>query len=150
MPYGQIIISLPKRYWYWTGQRGVTIDEKLSWTSHIGNIVTRMSRGICIILKKSARLLDKSSLKMVTQSLVLSHLDYCPTVWSSASQKEMSKLQLIQNRAARLVLQCSIRENVLEMHERLSWLMVTDRLTCSLILFVRFTNSIYIYIPNCL
>ena len=120
---------------------GVTIDETLSWTSHIGSIVTRMSRGISII-KNSASLLDESSLKIVIQSLVLSHLDYCPTVWSCASQKELSKLQLTQNRAARLALQCSIRKNVLKMHDRLSWLMVKDRLKCSLILFLKSIHSV--------
>ena len=53
------------------------------------------------------------------QALVLSHLDYCPAVWTSAAKKDLRKLQLVQNRTegqARLALQCRNRSNILHMH----------------------------------
>ena len=118
---------------------GVTIDDKLSWSTQIRNIVVRMSNGIYAI-RRSAHLLNYTTRKLVIQSLVLSNLDYCPVIWSSASKQEISKLQLVQNRAARLALRCSVRSSVDAMNARLSWMRVDERLACSLILFL---NNVY-------
>lgn len=50
--------------------------------------------------------LTPASRVLVTQALVLSHLDYCSAVWSGAAKKHRSKLHIIQNKAARLALHC--------------------------------------------
>ena len=118
---------------------GVTIDETLSWSTQINNTVVRMINGIYAI-RRSAHLLTNTTIRLVIQSLVLSNLDYCPVIWSSASKQELSKLQLAQNRAARLALHCSVRSSVDAMHARLSWMRVDERLACSLILFL---NNVY-------
>ena len=118
---------------------GVTIDESLSWSTQIKKTVVRMIYGIYAI-RRSAHLLTNTSVRLVIQSLVLSNLDYCPVIWSSASKQEISKLQLAQNRAARLALRCSVRSSVDDMHTRLSWMRVDERLACSLILFL---NNVY-------
>ncbi len=87
---------------------GVAIDETLSWATQINNIITKMSRSISII-RRSAFFLANTARKQVIQSLVMSHLDYCPEIWSTASKQELNKIQLTQNRAARLALHCSER-----------------------------------------
>jgi hypothetical protein len=48
----------------------------------------------------------------VLQALVLSYLDCCPVMWSRAAKKDLVKLQLAQNRAARLALHCNQRANI--------------------------------------
>lgn len=55
-------------------------------------------------IRKSTYLQNDTTVKLLIQSLVLSHLDYCSTVWSCAPKQELLKLQLIQNRAERLAL----------------------------------------------
>ena len=57
--------------------------------------------------------------------------------WSAATKKDLGKLQLAQNRAARLALGCTQRANITNMHVNLSWLKVEERLTSSLLLFMR-------------
>lgn len=106
---------------------GVTLDGTLSWSTHTDNVVAKMSRGISII-KRCSSLLTDVILKQVFQSLVLSHLDYCPSVWSNASRQELNKNQLTQKRATRLALNCSMRDSVEGMHTKLSWLKVEDRI----------------------
>ena len=98
-----------------------------------------MSNGIYAI-RRRAHLLTNATIRLVIQSLVLSNLDYCPVIWSSASKQELGKLQLAQNKAARLALHCSVRTSVDSMHARLSWMRVNERLAYSLIMFL---NNVY-------
>ena len=67
--------------------------------------------------------------------LVLSYLDYCPVIWSSVAKKDLVKLQLAQNRAARFALNCNQRADINTMRARLSWLRVEERLTASLLIY---------------
>jgi hypothetical protein len=46
-------------------------------------------------------------------------------------------LAIVQNRAARLALECTHRANINNMHVNLPWLKVEERLTSSLLVFVR-------------
>lgn len=71
----------------------------------------------------------------VVCTLVLCHLDYCSVVWSAASSSHLKQLQVAQNKAARLVLRCSLRTSVVEMHERLAWLMVKQRLSVNMLVY---------------
>ena len=66
---------------------GVTLDSHLSWSTHINNITKNVGRGLSTI-RRCAGLLTSTSVVQVIQALVLSHLDYCPAVWSSAAAKK--------------------------------------------------------------
>lgn len=128
---------------------GVTLDGQLSWERHIENIVKKMGRGISCI-RRCCFFLTPASRVLVTQALVLSHLDYCSAVWSGADKKDLSKLKIAQNKAARLTLPCplGVRQNTERMHASLSWLRVEERLACNLMGFFR--NICYSKQPNCL
>ena len=78
----------------------------------------------------------------------LSYLDYSPVIWSSSAKKYLVKLQLAQNRAARLALHCNQRANINTMHSSLYCLKVEERLTASLLVFIR--NIDVLEITNCL
>ena len=77
----------------------------------------------------------------IVQSLVLCHLDYCSTVWSSAASGDLRRLQVVQNRAARLVLNRPLRANVDHMHACLSWLTVENRLSFNTLLMFKTVMS---------
>ena len=78
----------------------------------------------------------------------MSHLDYCSVVWSGATKRDLGKLQLAQNRAAQLALKSTRRANINDMHVNLSWLKVEERLTYSLLVFVRGVDKLKV--SNCL
>ena len=67
---------------------GITLDCKLSWSKHIASMVAKMGRGLAVI-KRCSAFLTSHSKKQVLQALVLSNLDYCPVVWSSAASKDL-------------------------------------------------------------
>ena len=69
------------------------------------------------------------STRQVLQTLVLSHLDNCSVLWSGDTKRDLGKLQLAKNRAARLALGCTQKANINNMHVNLSWLKVEERLT---------------------
>ena len=69
-------------------------------------------------------------------------------IWSCAAKKHLVKLQLAQNRAARLALHCNQRADINAVHASLYWLRVEERLTASLLLFIRNINVLKI--PNSL
>lgn len=68
----------------------------------------------------------------VLQCLALSHLHNCLVICYSAAKNGLQKVQIVQNRAADLVLNCPFRQQVEEMHAGLFWLMVEERLLLSL------------------
>ena len=116
---------------------GVTLDFKQSWSKHVDTTIAKTGRSLSII-KRCSAFLTTLSTRQVLQALDLSHLNYCSVVWSGATKRDFGKLQLAQNRAARQALKCTTwRANINNMHVNLSWLILEERLTSSLLVFVR-------------
>lgn len=112
---------------YETKLLGIIDDSRLSWSKHIDSMCAKMGRAVTII-KRYAKFLTSKTIKVISQALILSNLDYCSTVWSNATAEKIRKLQIIQNRAARMVLGCDYYTSLKFMHEKLNWLSVYDRL----------------------
>ena len=70
---------------------------------HTDATVAKIGRGLAVI-KCCSVFLTLLSTKQALQALVLSYLDYCPVTWSSATKRDLGKLQLAQNRAAQFTL----------------------------------------------
>jgi hypothetical protein len=105
---------------------GVTLGCKWSCPKHIDLMVIKMGTGLSGI-KRFYAFLTPHSTKQVLQALVLSYLDFCPVIWSSAAKKDLVKLQLAQNRASRLAHHCNQWAYINTIHASLSW--VEERLT---------------------
>lgn len=54
-------------------------------------------------INRIRHLLDQETLSLNVQSLVLSKLFYCSSVWSGTAANNIKKLQLVQNFAARII-----------------------------------------------
>ena len=115
---------------------GITIDNQMSWSKHIDNIVSRMGRGVCMV-RRVSRFLTVETRRQVLNAIVLSLLDYCFVVWSDASKGDLERLQLAQNKAARCALNCNNRTSINLMHDRLRWLRVDQRTSYVLLNFIR-------------
>ena len=57
-------------------------------------------------------------------TMVLPHLDYCCTIWRTASDTNIGKLQKIQNRGMRIIWQCHPRTHIADMLLNLKWLSI--------------------------
>ena len=125
---------------------GMILDETLSFKSHIEKLSTRLSKTLGI-LSNIKHLIPISIKKNIYSSLILSHLNYCSTIWCNANQTDINKLRVILNRACRHIL--NIRETKtpsIYLYRKLNWLMVDERLALNTALdFYKLHHKIYSY-----
>ena len=79
---------------------GVVIDSNLTWADHINLIALKISKSVGI-LSKLKHSLPRKILRTLYQTLILPHLSYCCSVWSSATKTQLNKLFILQKRAIR-------------------------------------------------
>ena len=101
------------------------MERSLSIIKHCSTFLTALSMRQ-VLQALVSTFLTTLSTRQVLQALVLSHLDYCSVVWSGDTKRNLRKLQLPQNRAARLALGCTQRTNINDMHVNLYWLKVEE------------------------
>ena len=81
---------------------GIQIDKTLSWKEHINTIASKISRGIGM-LRYAKRYVLLSTIKIMHGSIVEPYLRYCCVVWGYCTETDLKRLQILQNRAARIV-----------------------------------------------
>ena len=81
---------------------GITIDNKLSFEFHISEIC-RKAGGQLNALKRLGSNLPLHVLKVVANSFILSHFNYCPLVWYFSTGKQIQKIEKIHERVVRFI-----------------------------------------------
>ena len=83
---------------------GVVIDEKLTFNTHIDQLVSKCNR-ICGFIKRSVGFRAPSLVKFrLYQSLCLSSLDYCSSVWSPHNVTSIKKIESVQRSMTKFIL----------------------------------------------
>ena len=75
---------------------GVTIDNKLDWSSHIAKPTKKVASGIGAI-KRIRHLVPRATLVLIYQALIQPHFDYCNIVWRNCGITLQNKVQKLQN-----------------------------------------------------
>ena len=81
---------------------GVYIDSRLSWSSHISHVASKISKNIGIITR-ARKVLNKKTLTTLYYTFIYPYLNYCSTVWGSAPPTKLSKLLSLQKRIVRII-----------------------------------------------
>ena len=105
---------------------GVTLDTTMTLDNHITNTV----RSVNMQLRKIStirRYLSDSAVKTVVPSTVISRLDYCNSLYAGLPKKQINRLQLSHNNAARLISLTSRRDHITPVLNELHWLPVYKR-----------------------
>ena len=105
---------------------GVTIDQNLSLDQHVTNVV-KASNFHIMGLRHIRPLLDEKTANTVACSIVSSRLDYCNSLLYGTSNKNMAKLQRVQNALARVVTGTKRRDHIRPALKKLHWLPVAQR-----------------------
>ena len=105
---------------------GVIFDSNLSFNKHVTTVVQSCFFQLRNISKIKS-FLSTANLEIVIHSFISSRLDYCNSLYSGLNKKTISRLQLIQNSAARLLTNTRKREHITPILAALHWLPVSAR-----------------------
>ena len=105
---------------------GVTLDKRLTFDTQVGNI--------CKAVHYHARSLRHirnslpNSLAQTVASSIVSRLDYCNSLLTATSQKNIARLQRAQNTVARAVTRTAKFDHISPVLKKLHWLPVESRI----------------------
>jgi hypothetical protein len=102
---------------------GIILDSCLSYDEHIASVVSSCIAGLGQI-SRIKHIFDRKTLILIINSLIFSKMCYCSAVWSNTSQRNIEKLQAVQNFAARIVTGTRKYDHVTHVLQQLDWLPV--------------------------
>ena len=106
---------------------GVIIDEHLNFKSHFNYIMNKMSKKV-YFLRRISNCLNMSTKILLYKSLISPHIDFCSTILFNLNQNEVHKIQVIQNKAMRIILKCNKYTPINTMLEVLHFMNVKQRI----------------------
>ena len=105
---------------------GVYIDQCLTYDVHISKTASSCMNQL-VHIRRIKHLLDKKTLLLLINSFVFSKLFYCSSVLGNTSKRNLHKLQLVQNFAARVVLGLRKFDHISQGRKSLRWLDVIEK-----------------------
>jgi hypothetical protein len=112
---------------------GVIFDHSITMAKHI----TNLSRSINWQLRNLNRIrkhLDTETSHNIVRTLILSRLDYCNSLMYGIDKKHLNRLQVLQNKAARLILKQPSRTHATPLLRSLHWLPISQRIQFKVLL----------------
>jgi len=104
---------------------GIYVDEKLTWNNHLNYISGKISRSLGMI-SRVCRILPVDILKTLYYSMIYPYLLYCCIVWGGACTTSLHKLEVLQNRAVRLITRSPFRASSRPIFKQLNVLRLAD------------------------
>ena len=99
---------------------GLTIDRSMNFHAHV-DCMTRKCTGILVALSHARHVIPGKTLKVIVESLVLSVVRYCLSVYGSCGVTEVHRIQKIVNFCARVITGRRRSEHVSDAIELLGW-----------------------------
>ena len=93
---------------------GITLDTKLSFKSHVQSLCRKASQKLHALSRISI-FMDSKKIKLVMNTLILSHFSYYSLIWMFHDRKIENKINKIQERALRI----AYRDNTSQFKELL-------------------------------
>jgi hypothetical protein len=106
---------------------GVTFDSSMSFDAHVSEICRTANYHLCALSHVRGSL-SVASANLIACTIVSARLDYCNSILSCLSAYNLSRLQRVQNRAARIVLGVGSRISAEPLLRQLHWLPVAKRI----------------------
>jgi len=108
---------------------GVTLHQQMNWDTHITNIIGKASQTLGF-LKRSLKISSPKLKAKAYLAFVRPILEYASSIWDPSTQVNIDRIEMVQRRAARYVLnRYSPESSVTEMLETLGWPTLQHRRT---------------------
>ena len=102
---------------------GCYIQSNLKWTKHISELLKKLKTRLTALVQVK-NIAPLSIRKMIYEGIFNSVLTYCIAIWGGLSQQDLDDLQVIQNKAIRVVLKKPPRTNRNEMFDQTNYMTV--------------------------
>ena len=106
---------------------GTWMDQEFSFRQHIMN-KCRVAMLNIQQIKLIRNILNKDTAHTLVPSLIMSHLNYCNAIFYGLTEVDLKRLQRVQNEAAKLVLNKSLRDIITQCMFHLHWLPIKSRI----------------------
>ena len=114
---------------------GVDMDKHLTMENYV-NAICKVSQFHLYKIGRIRHLLDRRTCEQLTHAFISSKLDYANAVLCGLPQRQIQKLQRIQNQAARVVSKAERRNHITPVLRELHWLPVAQRIEFKICLLV--------------
>jgi hypothetical protein len=121
---------------------GVIIDHKLKFNDHAEYIIKKIAKKVGV-LGRLRNSLSKMAKICIYNAIVRPHFNYCATVLHMIDQRYVYRLQLLQNRAIRIIYRGNRYSNIKRMMRELKWLDVRKGILMNVLIFMfKFDNEL--------
>ena len=122
---------------------GVLLDEYLSFDAHINHICNKVSKSLYII-NRVKNFLPAKTLVTLYFALIHSHLSYCSSIYGCATKTSLTKLQLKQKKAIRIISKSTYHAHTAPLFKNLKILPLENLITYSQLKFMHnfYNNNI--------
>lgn len=114
---------------------GVILDPQLNFSAHVNFICRKIGKKIGFFRRISHSLSHWSRL-LVFNTIIYPHFNYCNSLLISCNNTDVQRLQVLQNKAMRIILSCTRYTPVRLMLGSLGWLSVSQGIEVSSTLFI--------------
>ena len=104
---------------------GLQIEPNLKWHNQVEELLERLKKRLTG-LQKLRNIIPYHLRKRITEGMFTSILVYCLPVFGGCDKSEMEALQIMQNKAARLVTHAQLRTSRMEIFNEVGWLTVNQ------------------------
>ena len=114
---------------------GVCLDNSLNFNLHINNITS----SCYMFIRKIASIrkyISQSNCETLVHAFITSRLDMCNVLYFGMSEKNINKLQKIQNAAIRVIFSLKKRDHVSDLLHSLHWLSVRQRISFKVLIII--------------
>ena len=130
---------------------GITFGSAMTMSDH----VISLFKSVIFLLWNLARIrrfIDHNAASNTMRALILSKLDYGNALFSSCKNKDVARLQRLQNRAARIELQVPRRHSSSPLLASLHWLPIDKRIKFKILLHIyKALNDLSpVYLTECI
>ena len=120
---------------------GFTLDSSLNLRAHINSVIKKCNFAI-YNLKHIRDFIPRKLFITVVQSEILSRIDYCNALYINLPKSELNRLQLIINKAVRLIFSLPRSASITPyLKNRLHWLPIGPRVDFKVLLLAKKANE---------
>ena len=112
---------------------GGILNSSLLFKAHITNNCKAAMVNL-IWIKNIRKYIDSNTCHILVRSLVLSHLDYCNSIFAGLPKKSINAMQHIQNIRAKIILNKRSRDGATECLRELHWWPIQQRIDLKILI----------------